>query len=74
MFKFLAHEDDDVSGAVAKFAHDYVTVLKQITPLSPSQAGHVKTLLEITMDKMKYDESYNFDTEVNGGITAVIIC
>ena len=64
MFKFLSHEDDDVSGAVAKFAHDYLTLLKQIQPLAEPQKANVKNLLFVIVKKMKYDDSYGFDSEV----------
>ncbi len=65
LFTFLAHEDDDVSGAVAKFAHDYITLLKQITPISDGQKQNVKHLLFVVIKKMKYDDSYGFDQEVS---------
>ena len=42
LLKFLANPDDDVSGNVAPFAHDYLTLLKQTTPLSDSQAEFTK--------------------------------
>jgi len=42
MLKFLAHTDDDVSANVAPFAHDYVTLLKQISSLSDCQKEFVK--------------------------------
>ena len=34
MLRFLGHDDDDVSGSIAGFAHDYVTLLKTMGPLS----------------------------------------
>ena len=66
MFNFLAHEDDDVSGAVIKFAHDYITVLKQSQPLTEQQKANVKNLMFVIVKKMKYDDSYGFDQEVGG--------
>ena len=42
MLRFLGHEDDDVSGAVAQFAHDYISILKQMQPVSHSQRKHVE--------------------------------
>ena len=62
MFKFLNHEDDDVSGSVAQFAHDYITHLK-LSPLTESQKQNVKDLLYVVMKKMKYDDCYNFESE-----------
>lgn len=86
MLRFLRCEDDDVSGAVAEFAHDYLTVLKQVSPLEPSQKENVKVgflshstlssdahsalvllfknLMLVVMEKMKFDDSYNHETEV----------
>ncbi|KAK2148689.1 hypothetical protein LSH36_487g04031 [Paralvinella palmiformis] len=63
MFRFLRHEDDDVSGSVIQFAHDYISLLKQLPCVSEQQKQNVKDLLFIIMQKMKYDESYSFDHE-----------
>jgi len=40
--KFLASSDDDVSGTIAPFAHDYVTLLKQTPLLDDRQKEFVK--------------------------------
>jgi len=42
MLRFLANADDDVSGNMAPFAHDYVTLLKQTVPLSDGQKEFIK--------------------------------
>lgn len=42
MLKFLSSEDDDVSGTVAVFAHDYMTLLKQMLPLNEKQRAIVQ--------------------------------
>lgn len=42
MLQFLANTDDDVSGNIVPFAHDYVTLLKQTVPLSDCQKEFVK--------------------------------
>ena len=42
MLKFLANEDDDVSGAVTQLSHDYITTLKQLTPLADCRKQLVK--------------------------------
>ena len=73
MFKFLAEEDDDVSNAVTKFAHDYVTMLKQSAPLSEEQKNNARTLLVIIIKKMKYDETYNFSMRLVVGLF-VCVC
>eukprot|EP00047_Mylnosiga_fluctuans_P005282 m.239560 g.239560 ORF g.239560 m.239560 type:complete len:968 (+) comp13498_c0_seq1:141-3044(+) len=67
-FSFYSHEDDGVSESVTEFAREYVHLLKQIGALSPTQQEHLRTLLQITVLKMKYDPAeFNFsnpsDTE-----------
>ncbi len=42
MLKFLEHEDDDVSGTVVQFAHDYITCLKQIPQPSQQHRQYAK--------------------------------
>ena len=42
LLQFLANADDDVSGTIAPFAHDYVTMLKQTVPLNDHQKEFVK--------------------------------
>lgn len=44
MVKFLGNEDDDVSGGVTQFTHDYITTLKQLTPLTEARQQLVKVL------------------------------
>ncbi|XP_050413849.2 exportin-T isoform X2 [Patella vulgata] len=63
MLRFLGDEDDDVSGAVTGFAQDYIALLKQVVPLTPSQRENVEGLLYTIISKMKFDESYNFEQE-----------
>jgi len=46
MLKFLASTDDDVSGNIAPFAHDYLTLLKQTAPLSDCQKEFVKVQVD----------------------------
>lgn len=47
LLQFLASADDDVSGTVAPFAHDYVTMLKQNASLSDSQKDFVKVQITV---------------------------
>ena len=42
MLRFLSCEDDDVSGTVTQFAHDYITTLKQLAPLKQEHKQSVK--------------------------------
>ena len=65
LFRFLGDEDDDVSGAVSQFAHDYINILKQCPQVTPKQREHMQGLLLVVIKKMKFDESYNFDSEVS---------
>ncbi|XP_053377142.1 exportin-T-like isoform X1 [Mercenaria mercenaria] len=63
LFRFLGDEDDDVSGAVATFTTDYISLLKQMDPITPKQRENIEALLYILIKKMKFDESYNFEHE-----------
>lgn len=62
LFKFLSNEDDDVSGTVTQFAHDYITHLKS-APITERQKQNMKEMLFVIMKKMKYDDSYSFEAE-----------
>jgi len=42
LFRFLGDEDDDVSGAVATFTTDYISLLKQMNPLSQKQRENIE--------------------------------
>ena len=42
MFHFLGNDDDDVSGAISQYAHDYITLLKQTGPMTQTQQTNVK--------------------------------
>ena len=64
MFRFLGDEDDDVSGAVATFAQDYISLLKTFGQMTGKQRENIEALLYIVINKMKFDESYNFEQEV----------
>lgn len=63
MFRFLDHEDDDVSQNASGFAYSYLTVLKQITNQSEHHKTNLRGMLHMVIKKMKYDDSYNFDRE-----------
>lgn len=63
MLRFLGDEDDDVSGAVGDFAQEYISMLKTVGTLSATQQEHVQGMLYTVVKKMKYDESYNFESE-----------
>ncbi|XP_071960983.1 exportin-T-like isoform X2 [Antedon mediterranea] len=63
MFQFLGHEDDDISLAVADFAKDYITVLKQIIHTNAAQKEFLKQMLYIILKKFEFDESYDFDSQ-----------
>ncbi|KAL3853848.1 hypothetical protein ACJMK2_017348 [Sinanodonta woodiana] len=63
LFHFFGDEDDDISGSVAPFVQDYITVLKQMDQLLPKQRENVERLMYLLIKKMKFDESYNFEQE-----------
>lgn len=63
MFRFLGDDDDDVSGAVTAFTVDYISLLKQMNPITSKQQENIKSLLYILINKMKFDESYNYEQE-----------
>ncbi|XP_066912669.1 exportin-T-like [Clytia hemisphaerica] len=63
MIRFLSDEDDDVSFGVFEFCHSYLGLLKQLNGCNPlqSQGEHIKKILHVILNKMKYDHEYNFD-------------
>ncbi|PFX29322.1 Exportin-T [Stylophora pistillata] len=63
LFRFLSHDDDDVSQNVSGFGYAYLTVLKQIANPNEQQKANLRAILHVIINKMKYDESYNFDHE-----------
>lgn len=63
LFKFLDHDDDDVSQNVSGFGYSYLAVLKQISIISEQQKANLRGILHVIIKKMKYDESYNFEHE-----------
>jgi len=64
MLRLLRSTDDDVSGCIAQFAHDYVTLLKQMSPIGDQHKSCVREMLCIIINKMKYDpDSYCFGAE-----------
>lgn len=44
MLSLLAHSDDDISGSVAQFAHDYLGLLKTLPSLNTQQAANVQVM------------------------------
>lgn len=63
LFKFLDHDDDDVSQNVSGFGYSYLAVLKQMSNISEQQKANLRGILHVIIKKMKYDESYNFEHE-----------
>lgn len=47
LFRFLGDEDDDVSAAVATFTTDYISLLKQMDPLSQKQRENIEVCSKI---------------------------
>lgn len=63
MLRFLSHEDDDISETVAEFAHSYLGLLKQMKAIPPQHIDFLRKLLYIVINKMKYDDDYDFEKE-----------
>lgn len=64
MFPFIAHEVDDVSGAVCPLAQEYVALLKTVNPQIQEQHSEiVKNLLFTCIKRMKFDQDYDWDVE-----------
>eukprot|EP01127_Copromyxa_protea_P013884 TRINITY_DN3781_c2_g1_i1.p1 TRINITY_DN3781_c2_g1~~TRINITY_DN3781_c2_g1_i1.p1 ORF type:complete len:482 (+),score=100.92 TRINITY_DN3781_c2_g1_i1:33-1478(+) len=62
LFKYMAHEDDEISETVAPFTRDYLLqILKKTATLTEAQDQHLTLLLQIIAHKIKYDEQYNFE-------------
>lgn len=63
--RFLGDEDDDISEAMTEFCHSYLGLLKQLNGSNLMDCRkHVKNLLVVIVNKMKYDEEFNFENEV----------
>lgn len=62
-FKFLAHDDDDVSQQCVQIALDYVDFLKKKNWLDDAEKQNMVTLFGILVRKSKYDEEYCFENE-----------
>jgi len=65
-FRFLSDEDDDVSEGVFEFCHSYLGLLKQLNGCSPiqRQSEHIKSILHVILNKMKFDRDFDFNHEV----------
>ena len=65
--RFLSDEDDDVSEGVFEFCHSYIGLLKQLNGCNPipNQNLHITNILSVILNKMKYDEDFNFDHKVS---------
>lgn len=63
MLQLLIHEDDDISANIVGFCYDYLHVLKQLPALSDQQKSNIEAIMLAVMNKLKYDDEYNFDNE-----------
>uniref|UniRef100_A0A8C1P199 Exportin-T n=1 Tax=Cyprinus carpio TaxID=7962 RepID=A0A8C1P199_CYPCA len=63
MLQLLIHEDDDISANIVGFCYDYLHVLKQLPALSEQQKSNVEAIMLAVMNKLKYDDEYNFENE-----------
>ncbi|XP_059366536.1 exportin-T-like [Carassius carassius] len=63
MLQLLIHEDDDISANIVAFCYDYLHVLKQLPALNEQQKTNVEAIMLAVMNKLKYDDEYNFESE-----------
>ncbi|XP_077088159.1 exportin-T [Siphateles boraxobius] len=63
MLQLLIHEDDDISANIVGFCYDYLHVLKQLPALNEQQKSNVEAIMLAVMNKLKYDDEYNFENE-----------
>ncbi|XP_051546507.1 exportin-T isoform X1 [Myxocyprinus asiaticus] len=63
MLQLLIHEDDDISANIVGFCYDYLHVLKQLPALTDQQKSNVEAIMLAVMNKLKYDDEYNFENE-----------
>ncbi|XP_057180131.1 exportin-T [Triplophysa rosa] len=63
MLQLLIHEDDDISANIVGFCYDYLQVLKQLPALSDQQKSNIEAIMLAVMNKLKYDDEYNFENE-----------
>ncbi|XP_051544369.1 exportin-T isoform X3 [Myxocyprinus asiaticus] len=63
MLQLLIHEDDDISANIVGFCYDYLHVLKQLPVLTDQQKSNVEAIMLAVINKLKYDDEYNFENE-----------
>uniref|UniRef100_A0A672QW11 Exportin-T n=1 Tax=Sinocyclocheilus grahami TaxID=75366 RepID=A0A672QW11_SINGR len=72
MLQLLIHEDDDISANIVGFCYDYLLVLKQLSVSSRKQTWRycsitgsylTSAIMLAVMNKLKYDDEYNFENE-----------
>uniref|UniRef100_A0A673G482 Exportin-T n=1 Tax=Sinocyclocheilus rhinocerous TaxID=307959 RepID=A0A673G482_9TELE len=72
MLQLLIHEDDDISANIVGFCYDYLLVLKQLSVSSRKQTWRycsitgsylIPAIMLAVMNKLKYDDEYNFENE-----------
>jgi len=63
MLRFLSDNDDDVSEAMFEFCHAYLGMLKQYKNQSICSEKYIKDLLLVVINKMKFDEEFDFENE-----------
>lgn len=59
----LNHADDDISECVSEYCMHYIGILKQNKMLTREQQANIENMLNIIINKTKYDSSFNFDHE-----------
>lgn len=63
LHRYLCDDDDGVSEAIVPFAVQYIGMLKRHSNLSDIDRTNLRSLLDAVITKLKYDESYDFESE-----------
>uniref|UniRef100_A0A914XTS0 Exportin-T n=1 Tax=Plectus sambesii TaxID=2011161 RepID=A0A914XTS0_9BILA len=63
MLLCLSNEDNDVSGTVTEFCHQYVLLLKQLPQLGEQQRELVKQLMFVVLNKYRLPDDYDHERE-----------
>jgi hypothetical protein len=65
VLKLLNHSDDDISESVSEYCVHYISMLKLNKLQTREQQANIESILNIVINKTKYDDSFNFENEVS---------
>ncbi|KAK2712042.1 hypothetical protein QYM36_010916, partial [Artemia franciscana] len=63
IYTSFGNGDDNVSASVLEYINEYIIILKQKDLLSSVDRQNLESLISINFEKMKYDESYDFEND-----------